>query len=45
MQPLNEYYLWCDHRAKKEAAEITELAHTEKLPQIGTASSATCYRP
>jgi L-ribulokinase len=34
MVPLNEYYLWCDHRAKKEAAEITELAHREKLPAI-----------
>lgn len=34
MLPLDDYYLWCDHRAKKEAAEITELAHREKLPQI-----------
>ena len=34
MQPLDDYYLWCDHRAKKEALEITELAHREKLPQI-----------
>jgi L-ribulokinase len=32
--PLNEYYLWCDHRAKGEAAEITALAHQEKLPAI-----------
>ncbi len=24
MQPLGEYYLWCDHRAKGEAAEITD---------------------
>src|SRR6201996_2440707 len=24
MQPLDEYYLWCDHRAWREAAEITE---------------------
>ncbi len=32
--PLNEYYLWCDHRAKNEAAEITELAHQEKLAAI-----------
>src|SRR5215468_4067375 len=23
LQPLDEYYLWCDHRAKNEAAEIT----------------------
>src|SRR5688572_7086731 len=26
MQPLDEYYLWCDHRAKSEAAHITEAA-------------------
>ena len=32
--PLGEYYLWCDHRAKQEAAEITELAHRERLPAI-----------
>jgi len=32
--PLDEYYLWCDHRAKIEAAEITELAHWEKLKAI-----------
>src|SRR6202023_2648191 len=23
LQPLGEYYLWCDHRAKEEAEEIT----------------------
>ena len=34
MQPLDDYYLWCDHRAKQEAAEITELAHKEKLEAI-----------
>jgi L-ribulokinase len=34
MQPLNEYYLWCDHRAKSEAQEITDLAHSEKLEAI-----------
>ncbi len=34
MQPLGEYYLWCDHRAKGEAAEITEAAHKEKLAAI-----------
>ncbi len=34
MQPLGEYYLWCDHRAKGEAAEITEAAHREKLEAI-----------
>ncbi len=34
MQPLNEYYLWCDHRAKGEAAEITEKAHAKGLEVI-----------
>ncbi len=34
MQPLNDYYLWCDHRAKHEAAEITALAHQQKLEAI-----------
>jgi len=34
MTPLDDYYLWCDHRAKKEAAEITELANREKLEAI-----------
>jgi L-ribulokinase len=29
MQPLNEYYLWCDHRAYAEAQQITALAHSE----------------
>src|ERR1035438_2213548 len=31
MQPLGEYYLWCDHRATSEAQEITALAHRENL--------------
>jgi L-ribulokinase len=34
LQPLGDYYLWCDHRAKGEAAEITEAAHREKLEAI-----------
>jgi L-ribulokinase len=34
LTPLDDYYLWCDHRAKQEAAEITELAHREKLEAI-----------
>jgi L-ribulokinase len=34
MQPLDEYMLWCDHRAHREAREITELAHAEKLEAI-----------
>jgi len=32
--PLDDYYLWCDHRAKQEAAQITELAREEKLEAI-----------
>ncbi|HKW17823.1 MAG TPA: ribulokinase [Terriglobales bacterium] len=34
LRPLGEYYLWCDHRAKGEAAEITAAAHHEKLEAI-----------
>src|ERR1700686_3330809 len=32
--PLDDYYLWCDHRAKQEARQITELARQEKLEAI-----------
>jgi len=43
LQPLDEYYLWCDHRSWQEAALITETAHREKLQAIdwcgGTYSS------
>ena len=31
MQPLNDYYMWCDHRARQEAQEITTLAHQEGI--------------
>src|SRR6202023_3265364 len=34
LQPLGEYYLWCDHRAKGEAEEITAVAHKKKLEAI-----------
>ncbi len=34
MQPLSEYYLWCDHRAQREAQEITELAYREGIEAI-----------
>jgi L-ribulokinase len=34
LQPLGEYYLWCDHRAKGEAEEITAAAHLESLEVI-----------
>src|ERR1700719_4286100 len=34
LEPLDEYYLWCDHRAWREAALITETAHRQKLQAI-----------
>ena len=34
MQPLDEYYLWCDHRALREAQQITALAHARGLEAI-----------
>jgi len=34
LAPIDDYYLWCDHRAKQEAAQITELARLEKLQAI-----------
>ncbi len=41
--PLDDYYLWCDHRAWREAALITETAHRTGLRAIelcgGTYSS------
>ncbi len=34
MQPLDDYYLWCDHRALREAQQITTLAHQSHLEAI-----------
>jgi L-ribulokinase len=34
LEPLDEYYLWCDHRAWREAAEITAKAHEWGLEAI-----------
>lgn len=34
MQPLDDYYLWCDHRALHEAQRITALAHEHRLEAI-----------
>ena len=34
LQPLDEYYLWCDHRAHREAQEITQKAHETGLDAI-----------
>ena len=34
LEPLDEYYLWCDHRAHAEAEEITRKAHAMGLEAI-----------
>jgi L-ribulokinase len=34
MEPIDEYYLWCDHRAWREAGEITRKAHEFGLEAI-----------
>ena len=34
MQPLDDYYMWCDHRAQEEARQITKLAHDRGLEAI-----------
>ncbi|HMF75784.1 MAG TPA: ribulokinase, partial [Bryobacteraceae bacterium] len=43
LEPLDDYYLWCDHRAWREAAEITAKAEESGLQAIqwcgGTYSS------
>lgn len=38
--PLDDYYLWCDHRAKDEADRITEVARDQRLPAIELCSGA-----
>lgn len=41
--PLDDYYLWCDHRSWREAAAITDTAHARKAAALdwcgGTYSS------
>jgi L-ribulokinase len=34
LEPLDDYYLWCDHRAWQEAAEITAQARESHLEAI-----------
>ncbi|ETX27702.1 ribulokinase [Roseivivax isoporae] len=34
LTPIDDYYLWCDHRAAREAAEITEAAHADGIEAI-----------
>jgi L-ribulokinase len=41
LQPLSDYYLWCDHRAWREAAEITQAARAQKLPALDFAAAPT----
>ena len=43
LEPLDDYYLWCDHRGWREAAEITRSARDRQLAALdwcgGTYSS------
>ncbi len=34
LEPLDDYYLWADHRAWREAAEITAKAHERRVEAI-----------
>jgi L-ribulokinase len=34
LEPLDDYYMWCDHRAWREAAEITETARRMNLEAL-----------
>ena len=34
LRPLDDYYLWCDHRGKAEAREITEAARRKRLQAL-----------
>src|SRR3954463_13785024 len=34
LEPLDDYYLWCDHRAWREAGQITRSAHETGLEAI-----------
>ena len=34
LEPIGDYYLWCDHRAWKEAAEISAKAHAMRVEAI-----------
>lgn len=34
LRPLADYYLWCDHRAHREAEEITALGRAEGLEAL-----------
>jgi L-ribulokinase len=34
LDPLDDYYLWCDHRSKGEAREITDAGQAEHLEAL-----------
>lgn len=34
MQPISDYYLWCDHRAHLEAAELTQAAKEQGIEAL-----------
>ncbi len=34
LEPLDDYYLWCDHRAFREAAQITQTARESGLEAL-----------
>jgi len=34
LDPLDDYYLWCDHRAWREADQITQAAHQASLEAL-----------
>jgi len=38
--PLDDYYLWCDHRAWQEAARITQVARDSNLEAINWCGGA-----
>jgi L-ribulokinase len=40
LEPLDDYYLWCDHRAWQEAAQITEAARQRNLEAIAWCGGA-----
>lgn len=34
LEPIDDYYLWCDHRAWQEARDITAKARESRLPAL-----------
>ncbi|WP_263355611.1 ribulokinase [Acidicapsa ligni] len=40
LQPLDDYYLWCDHRASHEASEITQAARDQNLEALAWCGDA-----